>query len=736
MAMTDAALTRSAPRSTEAERARALGWLPSAPVLILIAVLIGLAAVLLTTPIAGRGDYGQWLMTSRWYLGQSVPDYRTVTALPPAVPLTLAAIQLFVRDAVAALQLMNVVLMAGLALSLYAVGTVLGRGAIVGVLAVAIGLLVTDRYLELFAFGGLLQASAVMWTAFTVAAFARGGRGPGLERQWWFLGSATLALAALSHVGAGTVAVPTGLAVAGLSLFRLRGLGWPVLRHALVPVFIGLLAIGVYWLIVLLPASRDYVTNPASLGYRGPERLMSALFDFWPTGMVILVGFVTVAVGSLAELLARAPERFVTLLVWTAVAWGSLAWAILTGASTDFPRFAPVLLAPLVVASAFAVLWMARSLGLYLHGIAPRSRPTTWVVLSTAVLVVAAVPFAVERYQRQALTYQPRDAAALQSAVAWIDATLPAGDLAVLAAVRDGKWLEGATGREALFSLPVRYAFRPTEWQRSIDAEALLRSTAAATNEFFFVKFTEQLAGTSAVVPVGMLVAVNHGGEFVELLRLAPGDTRLTTADGSATTASLTALGSERRLTENAATIRTDWSGMVGTTDVALTRLIRLTPDGATLELVDRAPGTLVETTLGPPSGMAITSVEVAGREARLCFTRIGASEPCVRVFASQPAAVLETTESGSLRINAGGPELNLLVTALTPSGPSVHLGLLDPDQLVRDHQVGAALLVSTDPAFSSRQARLETLGFELGHMVGPYAVMVRTDLFDGARGP
>jgi len=42
---------------------------PLASLLLLLAVLGGLALVLANTPIAARGDYGQWLMTSRFYMG-------------------------------------------------------------------------------------------------------------------------------------------------------------------------------------------------------------------------------------------------------------------------------------------------------------------------------------------------------------------------------------------------------------------------------------------------------------------------------------------------------------------------------------------------------------------------------------------------------------------------------------------------------------------------------------------
>lgn len=714
-------------------RARLPRLEPLASVLLVLVVLGGLGVVLLATPIVARGDYGQWLMTSRYYLGLDVPDYRTITSLPPVVPIFLSVVHTVVPDPVGTLQIANAMLMAGLGVSLFLVGMALTRRALAGLLAVVIGFLVTDRFLELFAFGGLLQSASVMFTALSVAAFVRAGRGPELERTWWAIGSGVLALAALSHVGAGTVAVPVGLAVAGLSLVRLRHLGWPVLRHALVPVLVGLSAVGVYWLLVLLPASRDYVTNPASLGYRGPERLFSALFEYWPTAMVIVVGMGTVLIGALTEALRWAVDRYVYLLAWTGVTWGALIAAVVTGAATDYPRFAPVLLAPMVVASALALFGLTRWVGLYLHTQAPRSRPSVWVVMAATAVVIAAVPFAVSRYDRQAAIYQPRDADALTDAVLWVDQTLPDPDLAVLTAVRDGKWLEGLTGRAALFGLPVRYAFRPTEWQRSVDADTILRSTAALTNEYFFVKFTDDAVAASGQVPTSALIGVNHGGEYVELLRLAPTGTTVSSSDGAITAAQMTAMAARRDVTDAMVSLRTEFGGRAGSSDVSLVRTVRLWEGGATLRLTDRSSGIGLASVLAPPSGMAFTSIAITGSEAQVCFTRIGAREPCLRILAVQDDAVLEATADGALAVRtADSASLDLLVTALTASGPSVGLGALDPGQLVTSHRIGAALLVATDPSYAFRRERLEALGFQVAHTSGPYEVLVRNDLLPG----
>lgn len=724
--------TMAATDVRRAARARHWGRAPWLPALMALAVVVGLGAMLASTSIIGRGDYGQWLMTSRYYLGEPVPGYRSVPGLPPFVPVLLALVQLVVRDPIAALQVVNVGLMAGLAASIFTVGAVVGRRPLVGALSVAIGMLITDRFLEMFAFGGLLQAAAVMWTAFAIAAFTRAGREQGVRRRWWVLGSMALALVVLSHVGAGTVAVPTCLAVAGISLLRLRHLGWETMRKALVPIFIGLALIGAYWAVVLLPASGDYVTNPASLGYRGPSRLFSRLFDSWPTAMVIVIGTVTLGVGSVAELLRRSADRHVVLLTWAAAAWGSLAVAVASHSSTDYPRFAPVLLAPMVPACALAALAGARLIAVYLHRQAPRVRASAWLSICVGALVVVAIPFAVERYERQTVTYQPLDATSLAEAVAWVDGALPASDLSVLTAVRDGKWLEGMTGREALFSLPVRYAFRPSEWQRSVDAESILRSTAAMTNEFFFVKYTDQVAGPEGPEPTGLLLSVNHGGEYVEVLRIAPRDTRIASVHGTATLADLQPSGVRRTLAEREVAIRTDWHGAMGAAEVQLTQVVSLVRDGATLRMTAIASSGTPEMTLSALPSSGIRVLDISGREANICFTQIGASQPCVRIWTLQAGAVLEPSEAGGLRVRSGGSRLDLFVTARTAAGPSVGLGLLDPMQLLDAHHVGAALLVASDPAYAFRLHRLEALGFAEVHRVGPYAILVRSDLVPG----
>ena len=85
-------------------------------------------------------------------------------------------------------------------------------------LSLVIGFVITDRFLELFAFGGLLQAAAITFMGLTVVAFVRAARAPQIERRWWIAGVAALALAVFSHVATGMIAVPVGLFAAALAI--------------------------------------------------------------------------------------------------------------------------------------------------------------------------------------------------------------------------------------------------------------------------------------------------------------------------------------------------------------------------------------------------------------------------------------------------------------------------------------------------------------------------------------
>ncbi|HET7581363.1 MAG TPA: hypothetical protein VFL75_01260 [Candidatus Limnocylindria bacterium] len=674
-------------------------------------------------------------MSSRFYLGQPIPAYRDVTALPPAVPALLALIRLLISDPVVALEALNGLLLMGLFASLYLLGAVLLSSRWAGIFAALIGFVVTDRFLELFAFGGLLQSSAIMFMGLSVVAFAQAGRTPRLERRWWLAGTVMLALAVLSHVATGLIALPVSFAAAGLALLPRRNLGWRALAHALLPLLIGLAAISAYWLIVLLPASADYVTNPASLAYRGPDRLFASLFSYWPTSVVVALGGLAIGLGSLGALVRRHVDGYVLLLLWVAGTWGALAYSMLSGAATDYPRFATVLLAPLVVGAAGSVLWLVNALARYIRELEPRAPQVAFVIVTALVLCGVATPFAVQRYARQAAVYQPRDAASLSAAAETIDRALGEQPGAVLADVRDGKWLEGLTGREALFSLPVRYAFRPLEWQRSLDADALLRSTTTLTSGLVTAMFINDRMREGAVVPSDLLLRANHGGEFVDVLRLNQAAIEIGTGKQRVSAASLSPVRAAPGEDPQSVSLSTIWATQ-SRPRMTFSERATVWKDGAALGILLQSPGQRLSATLSPPAGSTWTISDAAGNQATACLPPVGNAQPCIGVWVGQSESTLAATEGGGLRVTAPGGRADVLVTALTAGRASVGMDLISPPRLIAERNVKAALLWMFDPAFNDRVRRLQELGFHVASISGPYEVLLRDDVGGAAPSP
>lgn len=701
--------------------------------LALAAVAAALTVLVGGMPIVGRGDYGQWLMTSGYYLGDDVPEYRSITALPPLVPLLLAAVRLVVADPVAALQMLNVLMLLALLAGIYvAAATVFARWD-AGLFAVTLSFLVTDRFLELFAFGGLLQAASLFFMLLSVAALVRAGREPGVKMLWWTLGGLALALAVMSHVGTGVIAVPVCFSVGLVSVVRMPRSRWRRLIGALLPAAVILSAVLVYWVVVLLPASDEYVTNPASLSYRGVDRLFKALQSYWPTVAVLVLGAGSLVVGARAEAVGRRPGPFLYLFVWAVVVWGGLLLSVVVQASTDYPRFATPLLAPLVVAAAGGLATAVRSVAGRLDARVPSVGRIGWVLTMWFALSLVAAPSGFQRYANHTGFYQPIDGEALSVVSAWLADELQDGE-SVLSEVREGKWIEGITGNAALFSQPVRYAFRAAEWQRSIAAEALMRSTSALTNEYFFAKFTHSASTRAADVPRGIVVAANHEGEYVDLLRIPSGETAVFGAEQRshpiATLINLEPVKIERTSTTDGVTVETSWRGERGGSEVGVVETVSLRNDSPTLEIVDLVTSPRatrgVEVELWPLHPVTAIRSDRSARQADVYFIRMGLNQPHLRVEIVNATGVIEVTEDETLRVRSSGPGLHLKITIRTPGPPVSGLQILDPRELIRDYGVAAVVLLRDTPAFEPRRHRFEALGFELVLEAGAYAVMAR----------
>lgn len=704
--------------------------------LLVAAIIVGCASVLAVAEL-GSGDYGQWLMAARPYLGEQIPAYRLDAAVPPVVPAILASIASVVPDRVAALHIVALLLLVGMGLAAYVCAANLFRSRLSGVAAVAAALLLTDAFLELFAFGGLLQAGAILWLWLAIAAHAMALREP--ERQrWWIAGAVALGAAALSHIGTASIAVPAGVATAFLATLRAPGDARQRARR-LMPLSLVLAIVAIFWLFVLLPGGTELARNPASLNYRGPDRLWESFTAFPPTICVVLLGLVGLAAGGTSEWRRRVIGPWSIVGTWMAVTGGVVLAAIVTSAATDYPRFATPILAPLVIASGAAIAHAIRATAVNLRLRLGNGTTRAWAGGLVTALVVVAVPLSVARFESQIAGYGLRDAGTIAAASAWIDAELPA-DATLLAPVREAKWIEGLTGRATLFSGAIRYSFRSEEWERSFAADTLLRSAGSIVNGHFFVRTSDADAAT--VAPRTLTIAANHGGEYLDLMRTVPSETAIlgtsTIVPPIARLANLDADRSQDGSQPGAARVTLRWAGERDGNVVRFRQTVGLRSSASTLELIYGASTSLPSSgfvvSLAPAPGAQVTDVTTSDGEAVLTYGVMGATAPQLRFTTSGDARLVASLD-GSITIRSDGSPARVLVTDLTASVSSeIALQVLRPTTLLDRYGVEAALL-PRDSLYEARVARLEALGFRVVEELGPYSIL-RRDTSGPAHGP
>jgi hypothetical protein len=125
-------------------------------------LVFDLAAMALAAAVAfavaraplGSGDYGQWLMVSRFFTGEDIPEYRNAWGVAPLIPMFLAAVRFVTGDPYVALNVVRVTLIVALVLSFYVAAGALFRSRGAGLLAAVFAVIVTDRFMDLVAFGG------------------------------------------------------------------------------------------------------------------------------------------------------------------------------------------------------------------------------------------------------------------------------------------------------------------------------------------------------------------------------------------------------------------------------------------------------------------------------------------------------------------------------------------------------------------------------------------------------
>lgn len=699
----------------------------------LAVILAAGVAIALSRIEIGSGDYGQWLMLSRYYMGQDIPDYREVSSVPPLMPFSLAALRVFVHDPFAALQVFRCFVVVALTLSFYAAATAVFRSRTAGILASVYGILITDRLLELFSFGGLPQLCSLVCLNLGVAAFGRASS-QAFASRWWWVGNVLIALAAFSHTGTGLIAIVAGVLVFSAAMLRCRPLTWAKCRTALFPTILMLVVVGLYLLVVILPENREYAQNPASLSYRGPDRIWPLLTGYRPNLFIIAAGLAMLVVGCCYEICRWRPGPFLSAGAFALAPLAICAFSIITKAATDYPRFVAPIMMPLAITLGGGIATASTYLGCVFRD-EFRKPAVVGIPILIAVLLAASVGVqTMGAHSRESAFYKASHLTNLAAVGDMLEGELT-GNAAILTTAREGKWIEGLTGKECLFAMPTRYSFRTKERARSIAADTLLRSTTSLSNEYFFVKYVDSKNAQSGSVPRQPWISANHQGEYMDLVRLLPTECAVIAGDSQggvlATLNSLYAKNVEVTRSEDLLEFSTRWDGERRGGVLSYTSTMLIPPNSKTIHLIEEVvssvPIQAIEVQIRPTPGMNIVGYEVMGDYVDLIFPENSAGQPVLRIHSSEHGSEFEALEEGILIRSSASSRLHLELTILTAGSPIYQTDYLEPAELVDRYGVEAVILMQGS-SLEPRMARLALLGFQKDEdmSVGEYVVLRR----------
>jgi hypothetical protein len=333
-------------------------------------------------------------------------------------------------------------------------------------------------------------------------------------------------------------------------------------------------------------------------------------------------------------------------------------------------------------------------------------------------------PGTMTAFHREANSYRLPDLNALISGIEQVDAALADGQ-AVVATVGVGKWVEGITGRTALFSMPNRYSFREVEIERSLAAETLVRSTFSASDGQFFLRYTS----ADGDVPTSPWVAVNHRGEYIDLLQLRGSDLELVSQGKVvATLNSLTAGEFDYVVDDYVVYLDTVFMGEREGQPILVEQAVVLNRASNTLvvtyEVTSPLPIDEVRAGLAPVAEHP-EAVNAGMSAIDLDFVERAQARPRLMVRAPQGHRLHFDIDSGRTVVSAAATRLELSIAFEKSAPPINEAAVFSPAEIVEEYNIGAAFL-PMDDAMETRQARLEALGFREFGEVASHLVLIR----------
>jgi hypothetical protein len=472
-------------------------------------------------PLPPGTDAGQWLSVSRFYLGEHVPEGRSVATVPPLVPIILAVLSPIggPTGAIAGIAVLSYGL---IAIVSYRLGARLTGDATGGLLALVAIAVIQSQLFEFFAMGAFPQLMAIGGMAFMLYALLGLASNPD-DRSEWFVLAGGLAITLFSHTPSATIALPIGGACLLYVVYSSddRGLAASRIMHILGPVV-------AVWALFLF-ANRDvifgYAGIDAAYELKGPDKLFHIIWRDNVQRVVFLAGLSATA--ALPFMTQIPPGRrgsrnpAVMLVIWTAGLAAIVAFAAVRQTGTDYPRFIAYFIVPFGLAVAACVQSLKPSPG------------------AVAALLVPVLLFAghdaLRHFDTATRFYGINErSSSLNSVAAWLDQQ--PGEDGVIGGTRETKWLEALTGRDSLLYLPRVYITRPWEVDRALEAEVLHRSSGGIETGRMLITANDGGQDFGKVFPNGVRFDLFDSGLYVHCLTLRDQTAAVTFASYGATT--------------------------------------------------------------------------------------------------------------------------------------------------------------------------------------------------------
>jgi hypothetical protein len=275
--------------------------------------------------------------------------------------------------------------------------------------------------------------------------------------------------------------------------------------------------------------------------------------------------------------------------------------------------------------------------------------------------------------------------------------------------------------------MPNRYAFRAVEHERSLAADVIIRSAFSATDGQFLLRYTS----FSNHLPSTPWLAINHRGEYVDLLQFSPSSFQLFTQGRLvARLGSLELQNFESTSQGDVLSVAGTFEGQRSVGDISVSQVALISTSSTSLEFLYEvnAPPAVDEfrLTFSPVPGEPPTSVTETPDGLVLMFPERARKAPVLTIRPLGASTSASADESGTIQMIVKNSKVLQFEITFDESAPPLNEpGLFRPQDLLDQYRI-QAIVLPADGALEQREKRLKELGFEPAGFAGSAAVLVR----------